>query len=50
MKPGQVAIDPFLGSVTTCVAAYRAGRHSIGIDANPECIQIAKRRVEEIAR
>jgi len=49
-KPGQVVIDPFLGSGSTCVAAYRAGRHSIGIDADPWSIKMAKWRVEEIAR
>ncbi len=49
-KPGQIVIDPFLGSGTTCVAAHKAGRHSIGIDINPEYIQIAKQRVEEMRR
>ena len=49
-KSGQTVLDPFVGSGTTCVAAHRSGRHSIGIDINPEYIQIAKQRVEEIAR
>ncbi len=46
----QVVLDPFLGSGTTCVAAQKAGRHSIGIDVNPQYIQIAKQRVEEMRR
>ena len=49
-KPGQVVIDPFLGSGSSCVAANMAGRHSIGIDVNPDYIQIAKQRIEEISR
>ena len=43
----QIVIDPFVGSGTTCVAARRSGRHSIGIDVNPEYIAIAKQRIEE---
>lgn len=45
----QLVLDPFLGSGTTCVAAQKAGRHSIGIDINPSYIQIARKRVEEQA-
>ena len=49
-KRGQTVLDPFLGSGSTCVAAHKAGRHSIGIDINPEYVQIAKQRVEEMVR
>ena len=45
--PGQVVLDPFLGSGTTAVAALRTGRTCIGIDINPDCIEIAERRLEE---
>ena len=45
-KPGQTVIDPFLGSGTTCVAAYKTKRHSIGIDVNPDYIEIAKQRLK----
>jgi len=48
-KRNQLVIDPFSGSGTTCVAAYKASRHSIGIDINPEYIQIAKQRIEDLA-
>ena len=44
---GQIVLDPFLGSGTTCVAARKAKRHSIGIDINPDYIQLAKRRIED---
>ena len=47
-KEGQTVIDPFLGSGTTCVAAYKANRHSIGIDVNPNYVQIAKQRIEDV--
>lgn len=33
--PGDLILEPFLGSATTLVAAQRAGRRSIGIDINP---------------
>ena len=43
----QTVLDPFVGSGTTCIAARRAGRHSIGIDIKSEYIQITKTRIEE---
>ena len=49
-SPGQTVVDPFLGSGTTCVAAYKSGRHSVGIDIDPDYIAIAKQRVEEMTR
>ncbi len=42
---GQTVLDPFAGSGTTCLAAQRAGRNSIGIDINPEYIEIARSRL-----
>ncbi len=43
--PGDVVLDPFLGSGTTAVAAKQLGRRYIGIDINPEYCEIAKERV-----
>lgn len=43
---GQTVLDPFVGSGTTCLAARRCGRESIGIDANPDYIEIARKRLE----
>lgn len=45
--PGQVVLDPFLGSGSTAVAARRTGRSCVGIEINPEYIEIAKRRLAE---
>ena len=43
-NPGDVVLDPFCGSGTTLVAAQRAGRQWIGIDANADAIRIARER------
>ena len=43
---GQIVLDPFVGSGTSCIAAYKAGRNSIGIDVNREYIEIARQRLE----
>jgi len=34
-KPGDILIDPFMGSGTTNVEAMLLGRHSVGIDVDP---------------
>ncbi|ADC65735.1 DNA methylase N-4/N-6 domain protein [Ferroglobus placidus DSM 10642] len=45
---GDVVLDPFVGSGTTCVAALKTGRHFIGIDIEEKYVEIAKRRIKEI--
>ena len=35
-RPGQVVLDPFMGSGTTAVAARDLGRHFIGFELSPE--------------
>ncbi len=47
---GDVVLDPFIGSGTTAVAALMTGRHFVGIDINPEYVEIARKRVEEILK
>jgi len=42
---GDVVLDPFVGSGTTAVAAYRANRRFIGIDIDPEIVEIAEHRI-----
>ena len=42
--PGDIVLDPFLGSGTTAVAAKKLGRHYCGIEMNPEyCLWAAAR-------
>jgi site-specific DNA-methyltransferase (adenine-specific) len=40
--PGDLIVDPFLGSGTTAAAAKKLGRSCIGIDLNPKNIELAK--------
>ncbi len=47
-EPGQVVLDPFLGSGTTAIAAHRTGRACIGIEINSDYINIAEERLEEL--
>jgi site-specific DNA-methyltransferase (adenine-specific) len=42
----DVVLDPFAGSGTTCVAAYKASRHYIGYEINQEYILLAEKRLE----
>ncbi|MCD6289662.1 MAG: site-specific DNA-methyltransferase, partial [Anaerolineae bacterium] len=35
-EPGDVVLDPFMGSGSTAVAAVRTGRHYVGYDISPE--------------
>ena len=42
-------LDPFAGSGTTLAVAESLGRDWIGIDLNSEYIEIARKRVEEVA-
>lgn len=47
-KKGDIVLDPFNGSGTTCIAAKSLKRHYIGIDINPEYVRLAKERVKNI--
>ena len=42
---GDVVLDPFCGSGTTLLAAQQLNRNWIGIDANPQAIAIAGKRL-----
>ena len=44
-KPGDIVLDPFIGSGTTAMVARNLGRRAVGIDLNPEYLEIAKRRI-----
>jgi site-specific DNA-methyltransferase (adenine-specific) len=45
---GDVVLDPFCGSGTTLVAAARTGRHGIGVDTDPEYVDLANERVKGV--
>ncbi len=42
---GETVLDPFLGSGTTSVAARRHGRDSLGVELNPDYIELARDRL-----
>ena len=42
---GDVVLDPFVGSGTTCVAAAQAGRHYVGFDTVEDYCRIAQERL-----
>ncbi len=46
-NPGDLVLDPFVGSGTTVVAAIREGRKAIGIDAEAEYIGKAIKRIQD---
>ncbi len=41
---GDTVLDPFLGTGTTSVAAARAGRNSVGVEVDPEYLELARHR------
>jgi len=44
---GDTVLDPFCGSGTTMIAAFRAGRNSIGVEIDPEYYRMAARFLKE---
>ena len=47
---GEIVLDPFAGTGTTCVAAKRMGRRYIGIDLNEDYLQVAAARLRAARR
>lgn len=45
-NPGDLVLDPFLGSGTTAAVARKLGRHFIGIESNLRFACLAEKRVE----
>jgi site-specific DNA-methyltransferase (adenine-specific) len=45
----DLILDPFCGSGTTGLAAVRLGRRFIGIEKDPQYLQLAQRRIEAAA-
>jgi site-specific DNA-methyltransferase (adenine-specific) len=47
-KPGDVVLDPFLGTGTTAVVAKRLGRRWIGIERDPQYAALAEQRIAAV--
>lgn len=45
-NPGDVVLDPFVGSGTTCRVAQVLERNWLGIDLNPEYISMSQQRLD----
>ncbi len=45
---GDVVLDPFCGSGTTCIAAIKSKRHYVGFDNNEEYVSLARERIQEL--
>lgn len=45
--PGDLILDPFMGSGTTLVAALHEGRRAIGVEKDEKYCEIARRRIAE---
>lgn len=46
--PGDVVLDPFVGSGTTIIAAEQLGRTGLGVEINPVYVDLAIRRWESL--
>ena len=47
-QPGEIVLDPFLGSGSTAVAALTLGRHFVGIEINGDYVELARERVLKV--
>ena len=46
---GDVVLDPFCGSGTTCLSSLKSGRHYIGYDIEEKYIELAEERINAYA-
>ena len=46
-EPGDVVLDPFVGSGSTAVAAIELGRQYLGIDTVSEFVELSRERLDE---
>lgn len=44
---GEIVLDPFMGTGTTCIACMKEGRKFVGIEIDPEYYSVAEDRVRE---
>ena len=45
---GDLVLDPFMGSGTTALVAYGLGRDYLGIELNPDYVEMANGRLQEL--
>ena len=48
-EPGDVVLDPMVGSGTTIVEAFLAGRRGVGFDIDPMALRLCKAKVTPLA-
>ena len=46
-RPGDLVLDPFMGAGTVALVAMKMGREYIGIELNPEYVEMARQRLAE---
>jgi DNA modification methylase len=44
-RPGDLVLDPFLGSGTTAAVARRHGRRFLGFEIDPDWVRVALKRL-----
>jgi site-specific DNA-methyltransferase (cytosine-N4-specific) len=47
--PGQVVLDPFMGSGTTAQVAQHLGRQYLGCELNPEYKPLQDKRISQLS-
>ncbi len=45
--PGDLVLDPFMGSGQTALAALRSNRHFVGYETNPDYVKLAEERITQ---
>ena len=46
--PGDMVLDPFVGSGTTAAVAYAMGRECAGVDIDPRSYSYLRQRIDDI--
>jgi DNA modification methylase len=46
--PGDLVLDPFVGSGTTCLAAKKTQRHYLGFDIDPSYVELSNTRLQKL--
>jgi len=49
-RPGDLVLDPFMGSGTTAAACKKLGRNSLGFELNAKYVAMARQRLRRIKR